>query len=365
MIWNEAFKIEIMAHGESPHYLTVGTLVVSVLVVTAIVCIKGDPNFFEDSSTNFLSHSSGRVEYQTVKLVEENLNRDTNITKRLKPLNDEVSFKILDQQTSEQTTIKEVKSPLVVYPKSSLQTDNTKTCILQNNKTSYTLHKDSDFWMANIGDDPDYTKGSTSNCLIRVEKVVPSICKFSLKFHEFDYGQRNGELLQAINRDTALGEEVSDQLCKDGGLLLETEDGKEHKICGNLTGQLMEFPFYNDIIDVRLFSTQWIPNFAPFFNITMRQIDCPEIDLYTNEVEDITNLLLRAHLGGSRRTVERDSLPDCNEIVDKEEFILQSPNYPSKYPNDIDCTTIVYPSSRMICALGRVILSILVKLNFT
>ena len=111
MIWNEGFKIEIMAHGESPHYLTVGTLVVSVLVVTAIVCIKGDPYFFEDSSTNFRSHSSGRVEYQTVKLVEDNLNRDMNIIKRLKPLNDEVSFKILDQQTNEQIQINPARDP--------------------------------------------------------------------------------------------------------------------------------------------------------------------------------------------------------------------------------------------------------------
>ena len=135
-----------MVHGEFPHYLTVGTLVISVLVVTTIVCIKGDPNFFEDSSTNFLSHSTGRVEYQTVKLVEDNLNRDTNIVKQLKPLNDEASFKILDQKTSEQTKIKEVTSPLLVYPESSLQADDTKTCILRNNKTSYTLQKSSDFW---------------------------------------------------------------------------------------------------------------------------------------------------------------------------------------------------------------------------
>ena len=98
-----------MVQGEFPHYLTVGTLVISVLVVTTIVCINGDPNFFEDSSTNFLLHSTGRVEYQTVKLVEDNLNRDTNIVKQLEHLNDEVSFKIIEQKTNEKIKLRSTK----------------------------------------------------------------------------------------------------------------------------------------------------------------------------------------------------------------------------------------------------------------
>ena len=40
----------------------------------------------------------------------------------------------------------------------------------------------------------------------------------------------------------------------------------------------------------------------------------------------------------------------CNQIFNSTEFVLQSPNYPRPYPNDIDCNILVLGAERVLYA---------------
>ena len=118
----------------------------------------------------------------------------------------------------------------------------------------------------------------------------------------------------------------------------------------------------------------------PTYNITVRQIDCPkEVQMD----DDLNNLLLQVHTQSlfplpvtdaagennlilvglrdsnqqgdisNRQTDDVSEVLNCNQIISSSEFVLQSPNYPANYPNNVQCVAIVYPSSNNICALGK------------
>ena len=88
------------------------------------------------------------------------------------------------------------------------------------------------------------------------------------------------------------------------------------------------------------------------FNITVRQLKCE------NEINNFVGGTADLKLG-----IEGENSPEygnydddddnlfCNQIFNSTEFVLQSPNYPRPYPNDIDCNILVYPPNDNICSL--------------
>ena len=226
---------------------------------------------------------------------------------------------------------------------------------MRNSKTSFRIDGNSQFAVDEGAHHINTSDSTILNCSIIIEKSVPSICKLHLQFHEFEFNKKEDSGQMNDDGSFMLIQESIARVCTNSGIEIRGAVEQKHKICGNLTTKSQVFPFGENDTSIELYLTYLHHNFPPPFNFTVRQINCPEKNLFENkEVQDISNILLEDNLGiQGRSPVERDSNPDCNRVIQKDEFVLQSPNYPSKYQNNIDCTTIVYPSSDSICALGN------------
>ena len=231
--------------------------------------------------------------------------------------------------------------PLLVFP--SLINEKP-VCLLRNRSTSFRIDKD---FLLDAKDTETDSTFNASDCLIIVEKAVPSICKLSFELHEPMLKDR-----ESINDEQ--------ELCKNGGIQIHTQENENtegHKIC-NFQKRFHIFPFEKDAIRIAMPNNQ-LDVSRNDFNFTVRQINCPNHHSMTDLMQDRSSHpdnhdTREGENWENENALARSNLPlDCNQVIDQEEFVLQSPNYPSKYPNNVDCTTIVYPSSNNICALGK------------
>ena len=330
---------------------------------------REEPTPVERISLHPLNNVSEEVEYQSVALVEDN-GVIRNATKKLLEASQNKDFSkssvakdatndLLNVSTLQKTNKLPTEQnqaneliPFVVYPQPS--TTTTK-CRLDTNRTSFTVHRNSAFKFVDGSEDTNQLPTNAFRCSITIKKAVPSICQLSLQFHDFDFYHNEKQIEPNSDnfRGKLVAEERETSFCRDGGVKIQTRENtkEEHVICGNLTGQFKELPFDETMKILEIHSTQSSPT---SFNFTVRQIDCQENSSLATKTRDISDLLLDAHLGVRSNVVERDSgIQKCNQIIEAEEFVLQSPKYPSNYPNSIDCTTIVYPFNDNICALGN------------
>ena len=290
------------------------------------------PKLVQDNSSAVLRAK----EYKGIQLVVEN-EVDRNVSESTNMVD---LPKIKQKDSGIQDPIKRDKlTPYLVYPESFPE---ERRCVVRNSTTSFRIDGSSQFAIDEGARHINSSDSTILNCSIIIKKAVPSICKLHLQFHEFE-----NENSRVMNDDA--------QVCENSGIEVRGNVKQKYKICGNLTAKSQVLPFGENDTSIELYLTYLHQNFPPLFNFTVRQINCPETKLFENEeVQDISNSLLKDSLGiQGRSPVERASNPDCNRVIQKEEFVLQSPNYPSKYQNNIDCTTIVYPSSDSICALGN------------
>ena len=266
------------------------------------------------------------------------LDPDNSEILQLNSLIDEIpSDNVLESSTSEDVGSK----PVLVFP---LPNNEESGCLIRNRSTSFRIDKDS---LADAIDTETDSSTYASDCLIIVEKAVPSICKLSFELHE-----------PMLKDKEAKNDEQ--ELCKNGGIQIHTQENEHNrvqKIC-NFQKKFHIFPFEKDTIRITLPNTR-IDVSRNDFNFTVRQINCPDHHSLTNLMQDRSSHQDShdRHEGENwenENALARSNFPlDCNQVIDQEEFVLQSPNYPSKYPNNVDCTTIVYPSSNNICALGK------------
>ena len=245
-------------------------------------------------------------------------------------------------------------TPFLVYP---LPTNKYAECILRYRSTSFRIDENSKF----EGKEKELSSNlGNAHCTIIVEKAVPSICQLSLQFHEpvFNANTLNDQnLLNNIDISENPGDE---ELCNSNGIQVhinKDEFNGTKKIC-NFTKDFHIFPFEENTIQID------IPNHRQDFsqyhlNFTVRQIACSDHHLRLDSMQDRSTDIDLHGINDHENWPEENALAranfpqGCNKVIDQEEFVLQSPNYPSKYPNNVDCTTIVYPSSNNICALGK------------
>ena len=349
-------------------------------------------NNVEELPLNSPTYISDKNEYQSVQLVED-IDPERDVVRVLSSIlkaasnsvasEDETGHNKLSKditkneliQTSNDTKLRKnnlvsshinglVKSnPHIVFPEPAKLEQN---CILRNNTTSFTIDQNSCFIDEGGSGIAQKTDTGTLNCTIIVDKVVPSICKLSIQFHDFEFNQKEESKQKGDVGNKILEGKDNEIVCERYGLIVKGGNVTKQysNMCGNLTGQFRDFPFKENSSTLELFSTYRNRTSSPSFNLTVRQINCQQEHMATNEVQVISKLLLQAHLG-VRNSVQKSSIGDCNQVIEQEEFVLQSPNYPSKYPNNINCTTIVYPSSNNICALGNNFIKLVMYRNVT
>ena len=72
--------------------------------------------------------------------------------------------------------------------------------------------------------------------------------------------------------------------------------------------------------------------FCRYYNLTIRQIECDEENqsIITEDTDEASK--------GSEYDFEEEEdseLPKCDKTIQTSEFVLQSPKYPSEYPNGV------------------------------
>ena len=157
------------------------------------------------------------------------------------------------------------------------------------------------------------------DCTYQILKTVPSVCQINLSFNDFE-----------VN-------------CELGGISI---DGQA-TICGSLSGKNRTLPFKRDELELSMLLKE-----VSKYNVTIRQLDCPEDaagsgPFYT-EFEDFAQYQARL---GQQQLLRLDNSFGCNRIVQNSKFVLQSPNFPRPYPNQVECVTIVSPSNPNTCGL--------------
>ena len=98
-----------------------------------------------------------------------------------------------------------------------------------------------------------------------------------------------------------------------------------------------------------------------FYNVTVRQIDCPPSPSPQKpeqfEIQDdLETYGQRSSPESAEPKVDQTRVPEteensCFKNIDAREFLVQSPNFPEEYPNNKDFVVTVYPSSSNICSL--------------
>ena len=246
--------------------------------------------------------------------------------------------------------------PFLVYP---LPTNKYDECILRNHSTSFRIDENSKFEAKENDKEFSFNFGKAV-CTIIVEKAVPSICQLSLQFHEPVFNNNTPEDQNLLNNIDISTNPSDKELCNNNGIQVHVSKNGfngSKKIC-NFTREFHIFPFEENIIRIDL-PTNMLDFSEYNLNFTVRQIACSDHHLRVDSMQDrSTDIDLHGtndhENWPEENALARANFPQgCNQVIDQEEFVLQSPNYPSKYPNNIDCTTIVYPSSNNICALGK------------
>ena len=138
-----------------------------------------------------------------------------------------------------------------------------------------------------------------------VRRSVPSICKLEVQFKIFDW--QSGVSLNVSTRSMLIASYFN-----------ETEIDTSVEIEFPPNENELRFEFKLDKRDQKLSNNG---NFT-YYNITVRQIQC-------------SNELKVANVEYEPEYEDNDSF--CNDIntveYDENEFMIQSPNYPRRYPN--------------------------------
>jgi hypothetical protein len=124
----------------------------------------------------------------------------------------------------------------------------------------------------------------------------------------------------------------------------ESENGQS--FCGNMTGtsSVVEFgPSVKELTFEFVRSSN-----ESFYNVTVRQIDCGQTQKLSDGSLDEYDKNAEPKVDQFRAPEAEDS---CNKNIDAREFLVQSPGYPSSYPNNQDCIITVYPAGDNICSL--------------
>lgn len=168
-------------------------------------------------------------------------------------------------------------------------------------------------------------EGQDSNCTFEVIPSLPSICRLSIEFHQFL-------------------SPVTDELCSTSGIQISEGPRK----CGNLSGSYDEVRFGEEPIEIQIILDDSSPTNESTesfeYNITVRQINCAQTR------EDKTMQATGSKVSNSEVTSLRQE-QGCNAFYNLEEFIIQSPKYPNRYPTSTDCSVTVFASDVNICFL--------------
>ena len=188
-------------------------------------------------------------------------------------------------------------------------------------------------------------------CQFIVERPVNSICKLHLTFNKFEFDEPNIGLNDSNDETDANDTNGS---CKNGLKINEEE------FCGNLTGtsKVVKFDPSTEQLKLDFETTNNKENNNDddkndknsFYNVTVRQIDCG------SEPQKFVEASLEVYGGKTAEPkVDQFRSPEieepCNRNIDAKEFLVQSPDYPNKYPDSSDCVVTVYPSNDNICSL--------------
>ena len=174
----------------------------------------------------------------------------------------------------------------------------------------------------------------SKSCAFTIQRNHPTICKMELEFIAFDWGQYNNN-------------EEGTQECEDAALTVILENGKLDTFCGD------SFDASNGTIEVNLFENDQSIEliFNRFgnrskdggnYNVTVRQIVCSDEGANLISTRDSLSYPEYDNFGTA-------SL--CGQTIQKQEFVLQSPNYPRNYDNNLDCYIRILPSDEDICSL--------------
>ena len=155
--------------------------------------------------------------------------------------------------------------------------------------------------------------GGVPDCSYIVHRASDDVCKLSVQFNKFsrpavETDDFRGCVVVAGKETFCAGD---DDLSEGDRRSVELDEGDG---------------------DVVVESSGWAEGTG--FNITVRQISCAN---GTFEDDGLVGL--------------RGGLESCDKFVNAPEFLIQSPNYPFAYPNDVDCSTLVYPANDNICFL--------------
>ena len=100
--------------------------------------------------------------------------------------------------------------------------------------------------------------------------------------------------------------------------------------CHPLTSMIRKILIFNCFFLINLISNSI--GFCRYYNLTIRQIECDEENQFiiTEDTDEASK--------GSEYDFEEEEdseLPKCDKIIQTSEFVLQSPKYPSEYPNGV------------------------------
>ena len=74
--------------------------------------------------------------------------------------------------------------------------------------------------------------------------------------------------------------------------------------------------------------------FCRYYNLTIRQIDCDEENQLISRITEDTDVASKGSEYDYEEEEDSESLK-CDKTIKASEFVLQSPKYPSEYPNGV------------------------------